>query len=230
MVSVESKIDVPTIVTAGRTLALALTEYRIKPTSPERLWNFQEAHWSFNRLAAGLSKSDVVVDDVPYSEDQMRQFRKNEFGLFLPQVFSTDKEGIRLQGKVYPLMRWDVQSVTGKVANLDKDGNPFSLFGWMRTEKAINAPHRKTDEAAAEKAIGDRMGQTLNVYAEAGNQSKLLTGRYLDEVRTWVRILSSRVGSRVVFAYFYPDGFCYVYWPLRPDFVFDSVGVRSVGV
>lgn len=226
----EANIDIPTIVIAGRTETLALAEYRDKPTIRERLYNFQEAHWNVNRLAAGLAKSDVVVDDVPYSEAQMGHFGK-DFGLFLPYVFSTDKKGLGLLGKVYPQMRWDVQPVTLEVVNVDQEGNPFSLFGWMRTEKVINAPYTKKDEEAAEKVIGSgRLGQTLNVYAEAGNQSKLLTGKYLDEVSTWVRVLRSRAHGQVVSAYFAPDGRCHVHWPLRADHVHPDLAVRSVGI
>lgn len=108
--------------------------------------------------------------------------------------------------------------------------NSVRLFGWMRTEKSIDAPHLSTDEAAAVKAIKDRMGQTLNVYAEAGNQSKFLTGEFLDEVSTWIRVLNSRARGRVVEAYFYPSGYCSVDWDLRPGSADPYLGVRSVGV
>lgn len=97
-------------------------------------------------------------------------------------------------------------------------------------ERAIDAPHTNTDEAAALKAIRNRIGQTLNVYAEAGNQSWLLSGEYLDVRSTWVRILNSRVRGRVVGANFYPDGGCDVDWTLGPRAVTPYLGVRSVGV
>lgn len=203
MLEIHTNTDVPTIVTAGRSLALALAEYGKKPTSPECLWDFQEAHWGLNRLAAGLAKSEVVIPSVPYSEAQLRQFGKKDIALFLPEIFSTE-EGLKLLGRVYPQMRWDIRPIIQEITN------SVRLFGWMRTEKSIDAPHLSTDEAAAVKAIKDRMGQTLNVYAEAGNQSKFLTGEFLDEVSTWIRVLNSRARGRVVEAYFYPSGYCSV--------------------
>ena len=107
------------IVTPARSLALALAEYRGKPTNPERLWNFQEAHWGLNRLAAGLAGSDVAIPGVPYSEAQLRQFRKSDHILFLPEVFST-KEGLRLLGRVYPKMGWEAHSIIREVNNVDR--------------------------------------------------------------------------------------------------------------
>lgn len=239
MVNTEVRADVPTIVTAGRTLAVALVEYRSKPTNPECLWNFQEAHWGLNRFAMGLPKSDVVISNVPYTEDQMKKFmgvsrfRKVSnpgFALFLPEVASTAPEGLLLLSKVYPQMKWELQ-VIEQVKNEDKEGNLVNLFGWMRTEKVIDAPHTSTNEEQAEQAIGvGRKGQTLNVYGEAGNQSKMLTGKYSDQTRTLVRILNSRVRGQVVGASFDPHGGCGVYWPLESDNADDYLGVRSVGV
>ncbi len=235
----ETRVDVPIIVTAGRSLALALVEYRAKPTNPERLWNFQEAHWNLNRFAMGLSPRDVKVLDCPYTEAQMKKFMGAkrfsrvsypDFALFLPEVASTAPEGLRLLGKAYPKMGWDEADIAG-VSNINRKGNPVVQFGWIRTEKSIDAPHTQTDEDAAEKAIEEgRIGQTLNIYVEAGNQSKLLTGEYLDEKRTYVRVLNARIRARVVDAHFLGGGRCYVGWGLGPGCVYGGLGVRSVGV
>lgn len=225
MLEAQTDVGTPVLVTAGRTLALALAEHRAKPADPGRLWNFQEAHWNLNRLAAGIAKSDVVIADVP-----LKGFGRSDFGLFLPEVFSTDKDGLKLLGKVYPQMGWDVQSIVQEAVNEDRDGNPVRLFGWMGTERAINAPHTKTDEAAALKAIRNRTGLTLNVYAEAGNQSKLLAGEYLDARLSLVRIFNSRVRGRVLDANFAPHGRCHVNRGLGPGDVYPYLGVRSVGV
>lgn len=239
MVEAQTDIGFPAIVTAGRSLASALVEYSKKPYDPQRYWNFQEAHWSLNRFAMGLAKSDVVVSDVPWTEDLMRNFMgKNRFrkvsnpdsALFLPEVAST-AEGLELLAKAYPQMGWNKQYFE-EVQNVDREGNPVRLFGHLRTEATIDAPHTRTNEDQARQIIAnlDRQGQTLNVYAEAGNQSKLLTSRYLDEIKTWVRVLNSRLRGQVVNAHFLPYGYCHVGWHLWPDGVRDSMGVRSVGV
>lgn len=168
----------------------------------------------------------MVVADLP-----LKRFRRGDFGLFLPKVFSTE-EGLNLLGKVYPQMSWDTQSIIQdqEVENTNRDGNPVRLFGWMLTERTINAPHTNTNEASAEKATKGRMGLTLNVYAEAGNQSWFLTGRYLDQTSTCVRILNSRVRGWVVDAGFGPDGYCGVDGGLRPGDAYPFLGVRYVGV
>lgn len=234
----ETRVDGPTIVTAGRSLALALAEYRSHPTNPGRLYDFQEAHWKLNGLAMGLSKRDIVISDVPYTEKEMNKFmgaggfRKRaypDFALFLPEVCSTAPEGLLLLSKAYPEMRWDQPAITG-VQNVDKMGDPVSLSGWLRPEKSIDAPYINTNEAHAEEVImvRNRQGQTLNVYAEAGQQSKLLTGQYLDEGSTWVRIMSSRVLGRVVHGDFNVAGSCYVHWLLGSGSASSSLGVRSV--
>lgn len=232
--------DVPTVVTAGRSLALALAEYRSHPTSLERLWDFQEAHWKLNRFAMGLSERDIVISDIPYTEKELRKFmglggfRKPAYPdsmLFLPEVCSTTPDGFLLLSKAYPEMRWDQQGVE-IVQNVDRRGNRVSLFGWLRYEKSINALFTDTNEDQAVEIILDRnrQGQTLNVYAEAGQQSKLLTGQYLDEGSTWVRIISSRVHGQMVYAGFDADGYCFFHWVLASGRAESSLGVRSVGL
>ena len=226
-------IGLITVVEAGRTLALATGELRTKP-SRERLKEFEKARWDFNRFAMGLSSRDVAVSDCPvtWSDSEIRKFSRSNLGLFLPEVVSTAPEGLSLQAKAYPAMRWNEQSVPGFVRNVDDRDNVINLSGWLRTEKSIDAPNTETDEAKAREIIArnNRLGQTLNVYGEAGQVSKLLSGQYLDEVSTWVRVLSSRASGRVVYANFNPDGYCYVNWSLKPLDVRGYLGVRSVGV
>lgn len=181
----------------------------------------------------GLSARDVAVSDCPqnWDDDYIRKLTRSDLGLFLPEVAST-AEGLSLQAKAYPKMKWEEQKVAESVRNVDEEDNVINLFGWMRTEKSIKAPHTGTDEAKAKEIIArkNRLFQTLNVYGEAGQVSKLLQGQYLDEVITWVRILSSRIGGRVLDANFNSDGYCNVNWNLKPVNVNDSLGVRSVGV
>lgn len=229
----EFDIGLITVVEAGRTLALATRELRYRPNR-EHLEEFQQAHWNLNRFAMGLSPRDVAVDDCPrkWTDGEIRKFMRSDFGLFLPEVASTS-EGLSLLSKVYPAMMWDEQNVPALVSNVDKTDNVINLFGWLKPEKSIDAPFAGTDETKARAAIAGkhRLAQTLNVYGEAGQESKLLTGHFLDEVRTWVRILSSRSGGRVVEARFHRSGSCNVYWDLQPGYGgFELLGARSVGV
>lgn len=227
-----SDLPTPAMITVERTLELATAAYRAKPDSPEFLSEFNQAFWSARQQAMGVSQADLAVADCPYSEADIRGFMKNDFGLFVPQIVSTAPEGLILLGKAFPRMgSLAFQRRTG-VLNIDKNGNPIGIHGWMKTEKAINAPYTKTNQDQAEEIIGKehRIGDTLNVYAAAGQQSEKLTGQYLDEVRTWIRTLSSRYGGRVLGADFGSGGGCYVDWGLRPGDGYDGLGVRSVEV
>lgn len=102
----------------------------------------------------------------------------------------------------------------------------------MRTEKSINAPFLGTDETRAREVIAGkhRLAQTLNVYGEAGQQSKLRAGQFLDEVKTWVRVLASRVNGQVLDVRFYPNGRLGVGWYWGPQDQDPYLGGRSVGV
>lgn len=250
MLETQPDIGTVTIVTAGHTLALATAELRKSPASPHRSWEFQTALWNLNRHAMGVSQRDVVVADCPWTEDEMKQFRglgvtgslkrlagklEPDFGLWLPEVASTAPEGLALLSKVYPSMGWDGQkSVLPSVRNVDARGKVINLFGWLRTEAAIKSPSRGSNELEARATLlgRGRRDLTLNVYADASHQSKLLsrTNQYLDEVSAWVRVLSSRVRDRVVYAGFGPFGGGYVTWGLGPGVVGVGWGVRSVGV
>lgn len=249
MLETESGIGNVTIVTAGHSLALATAELRKSPASPQRLWEFQNAFWDLNRHAMGVSQRDVVVADCPWTEGQIRQFMglgmmgrlkrlagklEPDFGLWLPEVASTAPEGLRLLDKAYPSMSWKAQGVADQVTNEDRHGNSVRLYGWWRTEAAINAPLRGRDEWEARESLlrRDRQGLTLNVYGVAGEQSRLSsnTNQFLDKIGTYVRVLKSRIRGRVVYAHFDPYGNCNVYWLQGPDYVLGSLGVRSVGV
>lgn len=231
-----------TVITAANSAKLAAVEYVRKPQDPRRYWNYQEAHWRFNGHAMGLAPSDLVVSDVPWTEGQMRQFMgkgfrglwtrltsKRDIPFYLPEIVS-GKDGLPLLAKAYPWMGWDNEHMAG-IQNVGRD-NLVVLSGHLRTEAAIDAPHTKTneDQAAGILAKLGRRGQTINTYAEAGNQIKLLTGQYPDETRTLIRVMLSRVRGQVLGADFDPDGNCRVDWILEPGRAYGHLGIRSVGV
>lgn len=227
-------------ITAEHTLELATAAYKAHPDNPERLSDFNQAFWYAARIRMGVAQSDLVVGQCPYNEHQIRQFmgfgrrlgrssRPTDFGLFVPQIVSTAPEGLILLGRAYSeVMRSRVFQGT-TVLNVDNDGQPINLYGWMRTEERMDVPYTGTNQDQAERIVEkrNRVGQTLNVYAVAGQQSRLLTGQYLDE-RTWVRILSSRIRSRVVSASFRGGDRCNVGQSLSRTHVNGSLGVRSV--
>lgn len=233
----------PTWTSPERTLELVTAEYKKKPDDHSLLAEFNQQFWNESRERMGLSRADLVVKDCPYSDDDIRKFmglgrsfrksaRLNDFGLYVPEVISTAPDGLVLLGKGYPLLgSWAFEAGTS-ARNVDKDEKGILLFGWMRTEKDINAPYLGTNQAQAEEAVkkAHRIGDTLNVYAAAGEQSKLLFDQYPDEVRIWVRILSSRFAGQVLLALFNRDGYCYVRWGLGSGLVYDALGVRSVEV
>lgn len=215
------------MVTVERTLELAKAAYRAKPDSPELLSEFNQAFWNARKLALGVSERDLVVVVCPYKEADIRKFRK-DFGLFVPQIVSTAPEGLILLGKAFPRMiSVAFQAGTG-VSNIDQNGKLIDLHGWMKTEKAIMAPHTLTNQDQAEETISykdhDRIGDTLNIYAIASQQSKELTGKYLDAVirpqtgPSESRILSSRWEGRVLVARFRPEGLCYPHQFTRSDY------------
>lgn len=222
----------PSFRTSERTLGLLGAEYKKDPTNPILLSEFNQAFWNAKRQAMGVNESDLVVTQAPYSEDQIRKFISNDFGLFLPQICETAPEGLVLLGKAFPEMGSSAFMVGTPVLNIDRDEQRVNLYGWMKTEKAINAPNLRTNESQALAIVNKkkRLGQTLNIYAVAGQQSKLLADQYLDEVSTWVRVLSSRVNNKVVHAGFHPNGDCLVRWSLGPENIYDNLGVRCVGV
>lgn len=223
---------VPTMITIERTLELVKAEYKAKPYIPELLSEFNQVFWNARRQAMGVSRADLMVADCSYSEADIREFSKNDFGLFVPKIVSTASDGLMLLGKGFPAMESFAFQEGTAVKNEDKNGQTIEIYGWMRTEKAIDAPNTKTNQNQAEEIVRKkhRIGDTLNVYGIAGQQSKELTGQYLDEIRTWIRTLSSRRESEVLDASFAPRGHCYVDWFLRSDDVVGSLGARSVEV
>lgn len=222
----------PSIQTVGRTLELVAAEYKKDSSNPDLLGEFNQAFWDVQRQAMGVSTADLAVPDAPYTQKQIEQFRKTDFGIFVPEIVSRAPEGLMLLGKAFPRMgSWAFQAGT-TVLNVDKAGNPIGLFGWMNTEKAINAPNTRTTQQSAEDILKEkgRIGLTLNVYTVAGQQSKLLTGQFLDKGSTWSRVLSSRSRGRVLDAYFDGGGSCDVDSDLEPGSVGGSLGARSVEV
>lgn len=221
-----------TVIIAERTLGLVAAAYQAQPDSPLLLSEFNQVFWSVKKNVMGVSGADLVVADCPYSADGIRGFMWHDCGLFVPQILSTAPEGLILLGRAFPRMcSWAFEKDT-TVLNIDHNGQPIELDGWMRGEKGLAAPYLETSQRQAEDIIRKscRRGHTLNIYAVAGQQSKLLEGQYLDAGKTWIRVLSSRYRGLVLDAYFGPDGHCHVGWSLKAADVSGDLGARSVEV
>ncbi len=195
------------MITPEHTLELAKAAYRDQPDSPQYLSEFSQAFWNARRVAMGVSEVDLVVADCPYSADGLRQFTDTNFGLFLPRIVSTAPEGLILLGKAFPRIKgssnWAFNEETS-VSNVDEQGQPIDAYGWMKTEKGTEKNRTL-------------IGATLNVYVAAGQQSKELTGQYVNGV--YIRTLYARerkVQKLVLHARFELDGYCSVNWQELP--------------
>ncbi len=106
--------------------------------------------------------------------------------------------------------------------------NDENLSGWFDYETEVGAPYLDTNEKQLIERIAKEKRKLLNLnqYIVAGQDNKLLTGQYLDEKGTWVR-LGSRSEGRVVFASFDRDGYLLVDWGLGSGHRRKSLGGRS---
>lgn len=109
--------------------------------------------------------------------------------------------------------------------------NDKNSSGWFDYEVSIDAPYLDTTEGQLMDKISKdgREILSLNQYIVAGQDSELLTGKYLDEDETWVRLGSRHVGH-VVSADFSRGGCLYVGWFLGSDYHYPYLGGRSSGV
>lgn len=112
-------------------------------------------------------------------------------------------------------------------------GNPFQdnieLPEFFYTEASINAPFTGKNEEQLKEEFNNRRRQALIIpgYFIAGQMSKEITGKYLDQDGTWVRLLNSSKDGRVVDAGFDPDGYLDVDSYLDPQDPDDGLGGRS---
>ena len=201
------------------TLAEATKEYKKRPVNPEKAMVFWQAFWAENGKKVGLS---ISVPECPFTQEQLEEMRRKDKGpIYLPEEFSTQR-GRHLLGKMFPKMQShsveEGNSVTNEVAR----------SGWRQFDMSLDAPHTDTNEKQLKEAMVSQGDEepTLNEYIVAGQASKLLTGRYLDEGATWSRILGSRYDGDVVDAHFLSDGRLLVVSDWSPGHRDPSVGGR----
>ena len=183
---------------------------------------------TFGRIWEARGKLISVTFDIaqcPLSEKELKEREKRNIRIgVLPQALAT-QETRHLLGEMFPKM----QSHSVKEGNsVTNDESPSGYFDY---EAAIEAPYLDTKEGQLMDNI-KKDGRTilsLNQYIVAGQDSKLFTGKYLDETSTWVR-LGSRNDGRIVSANFFQVGHLYVSTRLRSDNHRPDLGGRSSGV
>lgn len=197
-------------------------EYQPKHHTPELITKFYQTIWR----ARGESVDMVFeVCPCPFTQKELtalEQQRKRRVG-YLPAELAT-QQNRHILGRMFPQMRSNSVQKNNLVTN---DKNPY---GWFDYEIEVDAPYLNTNEKQLIERLTEdgRKLLSLNQYIVAGQDSKLLTGRYLDEERTWTR-LGSRNKGLIVSAGFYQGGSLEVIWFLESGGRGQRLGGRSSG-
>lgn len=152
-------------------------------TTPQEITETFRRIWDERGSSIGRS---FTVAPCPFDVEQIKALDADGRRLaYLPPEAAT-REGRHLLGQIFPKM--DCYSV--RPDNVVH--NVASPSGWFDYEVAIDAPNGNLDQAELLAEL-DRRGHTLlslNQYIVATQDSRLLTGSYLDEARTWLRVNS----------------------------------------
>lgn len=212
----------PSVQTEMDPLASVIEAYQNQPHTPEFVTQTHQAIWQTRGELVGAS---FEVTPCPYTQEQLANFEAKGMRVgYLPAELSTQQTR-HVLGEMFLKMQSHSVQKDNSVTN---DESPS---GWFDYEAAIEASYLDTKEGQLKDAI-KKDGRTilsLNQYIVAGQDSKLFTGQYLDEARTFVR-LGSRCDGRRVLAYFDRDGSLNVDWRLHAGDHYPDLGGRSSGV
>lgn len=203
-------------------LEQAVKEYKAKPHTPELVTQTHQAIWQARGELVGAT---YEVTPCPYTQKELVDLETSGKRVgYLPTELAT-QQSRHILDEMFPKMGSESVQKGNLVTN---DENPS---GWFDYEAGIDAPYLDTkEEQLMERIAKDgRNILSLNQYIVAGQDSKLFTGQYLDETRTWVR-LGSRDEGRVVGASFFQFGYLRVGWDLDPAHRVPFLGGRSSGV
>lgn len=218
-----SDIPLPESTPSQATELLVRTAVVELPRTPDTITNTFASFWHERTLRlknAGVPL-DPTFEPCPFTQEEI-----DEPGTgisYLPPELATQEQRYLL-GLMFPQM----QSHSVKIGNTVN--NEADRSGWFKYESVIDAPHRNTTEDALRIAVENegRLGMNLNEYIIASQDSKVLTGKYLDQTSTAVRLLGSRCGGRVVDAGFDDVGSLNVRSTLYPQDHGGRLGGRSV--
>ncbi len=206
-------------------LEKVVREFGTTPHTPELYTSTFQAIWSANQEI--LNRAGIAIEfsipECPLTKEQLLKLEKERrsVGLLPRELFT--QESRRFMAIIWPQM----QSHSLKEENTVT--NKVNRSGWFNYESAIDAPYPNTTEKSLKNAVKKekRHGMNLNEYIIASQDSKLFTGKYLDETSTWVRLLGSRDGGNVVDARFNADGYLYVRSSRFPRYHSSHLGGRS---
>lgn len=204
-------------------LALAVREFKASPLTPELVTKTFQTIWQVRGESAGL---EVVVAPCDRSAEELAELVKARRHIgYLPEQGMT-QENRPLFAKMFPRLR------SHSVQEENSVTNEANRFGWFDYEASVDAPYLDTTEDQLKERIAadGRLEMNVSEYIVAGEDSKLFTGKFLDQGNTWARLLGSRLGGEVVRAYFLSDGDLVVSWGLVPQGHGPGLGGRSVGV
>jgi len=204
-------------------LSLTVREFKASPLTPELVTKTFQTIWQVRGESAGL---EVVVAPCDRSAKELRELAKagRRIG-YLPEQSMT-QENRPLFAKMFP------QLGSHSVQEGNSVTNEANRFGWFDYEASVDAPYLDTTEDQLRERIAadGRLEMNVSEYIVASEDSKLFTGKFLDQGNTWARLLGSRDGGKVVFAGLGSGGGLLVGWGLDPQGHGPDVGGRSVGV
>lgn len=204
-------------------LALAVREFKASPLTPELVTKTFQTIWQVRGESAGV---EVVIPPCDRSAEELVELVKagRRIG-YLPEQVMT-QESRPLFAKMFPRLG------SHSVQEGNSVTNEANRFGWFDYEVSVDAPYLDTTEDQLKERIAadGRLEMNVSEYIVAGEDSKLFTGKFLDQGNTWARLLGSRYDDEVVNARFASGGDLDVDRDLFPQDPHPLLGGRSVGV
>lgn len=222
------KKDLPQDFLTQAVLGQTVEEFLTDLHNPEVVTHRFQTIWQERerRLREAGVDLSLAVPSCTYTQEELKQLESEGRRVgYLDPKLATQKAR-HLLATIWP----EMGSYTVQEGNSVR--NEGNRHGWFDYEVAIDAPYTKTseDQLRTEARNLGLEGLTLNQYIVAGQDSKLFTGKYLDQDRTRVRLLGSRDGGLVVSALFDGDGRLVVRWDLDPRDRNPRLGGRFAGV
>lgn len=172
--------------------------------NPEFLTAFFQRLWTIRQKQAGnevLAGPLGPIESCPYTQEQIDQISEEGRRIgYIPHDLATDKK-LPYLAAVFPSMH-------PSGISLNSISNELNSSGWFDYDASENTPNTYTNETELRNLFASRGrdGMNLNQYIVASQDSKLLTGKYLEERRELNRLLGSSVNGNVIAGRFDTSG------------------------